>query len=156
MIAKNLARIVATSKNVPGRDWSPVWIPYNKVVDRLTSISFHSNAAQFKEPSNNDPETSWNTGKTLLIRASFSNWYDDGNSQEKHHNANLRFILNSSSEDANNFIRKFQDKTKAPHSKAQVYKVILQSCLEPSKIGFITYSMHTLQVNQLLKKNEGG
>ena len=49
------------------------------------------------------------------------------------------------------FRRHFQDHIKVFHPKAQVWKSNLQTFPEPSKVGFIIYSAHMLQVHHLTK-----
>ena len=47
--------------------------------------------------------------------------------------------------------KKYSRKTIEFYPKAQVCKSKLQSCPEPSKVGDIMYSAHTIQVNDLIK-----
>ena len=45
----------------------------------------------------------------------------------------------------------FQDNIKYSHLKDQVWEDKLQSCLDTSKLGFVIYSAHTFQLNQIVK-----
>ena len=64
---------------------------------------------------------------------------------------NILLILNGSPENINIFRIHFQDAIRAFHLKSQVWKSKLQTCLKPSKVVFIMYIAHTLQVNLLMK-----
>ena len=128
MIAKNLTRIVATSKNGSGKAWDTVWIPYHDGVDGLTSIPFNSNTAWYKDLDKDPPGLSWNNRRALLNIASFSKWDDYGTPQTKPCNVNTQFLFSGSPEDSNILRRQFPKNIKAFHPKAQVWKAKLQSC----------------------------
>ena len=64
-------------------------------------------------------------------------------------------VFNRSPEDVNIFMRQFQDNTKYFHRKSQMWKSKLQSFKYPYKVLFVMYSVHTLQVNQLIKFFKG-
>ena len=63
---------------------------------------------------------------------------------------NILLLMNGSLEDTNLSRRKFQESIRAFHPKAQLWKSKLQSCPEPSKVGFMTYRGNTFQVNLLI------
>ena len=62
-----------------------------------------------------------------------------------------RLIFNGAPEDHNSLRRHIQEYLQEFHPKAQVWKATLQTCLEPSKVGFIMYSENTLQMKLLVK-----
>ena len=63
----------------------------------------------------------------------------------------IRLVFNGSPEDPNTFRRHIQESLKAFNPKSQVRKAKLQTCPDPSKVGFIMYSANNLQVNLLVR-----
>ena len=90
-----------------------------------------------KEPTKDILVLLWNSGRALLYRASFSKWDNDGTNTDKPYNVNVRFIINDLAEDIYTFERLLQEIFQNYSTKAQIWKVKLQSCPDPETFGFI-------------------
>ena len=94
MIAEKVRRMYSNSKNRLVKLCETVCIPYHDEVDGLPPIPFYATKTRTKDPSSSALGISWNNGRSLLDKTSFSRWDDDGTLAYKNHNVNARFLFN--------------------------------------------------------------
>ena len=110
MISETVNIIVFTSKNISGKPWYPVLIPYHDGEDRATYTPFHSNTIIPKYPEKAALGLTWNKIRDLLDISIFNNREEEITPQEKNHNVNSHFLFNGSPEEYSTSIRKFKEK----------------------------------------------
>ena len=139
MVAETIIKLEVSSKNSLGHSWNSVWIPYIEGINGAPTISFVTNTIRYKTTSHQPKGLSWTYGRALIDRSNFSKWDTDGTPTARNRNVNARFMFNGTTEDINNFRRRFQENLMAFLKKSQVRKSKLQSCIEPSKVGHAMY-----------------
>ena len=82
---------------------------------------------------------------------SFIKWDNDGTDISKPQNFDVHFLINDLTEDINTFLRRFQEIIQTYSLEDQVWKAKLKSWPKPAKVGFIMYSVHSLQVKYLVQ-----
>ena len=99
-----------SSKNILGKSWDTVWIPYHDGVNGYISISVPLKTIRSEDPVLAAKRIYWNSRRALLEQANFSKWDNDGTPTDGNQSVNKRFILNGTKEDVNIFRKKLQQK----------------------------------------------
>ena len=103
MITMTVSRVISTSSNGLRKPWGPVWVSYHDGVDGTDPIPLYKKGIRTKYPIKDALGPSWNSGRSLLDRASFIKWDTDITGTAKLQNINVRFLINGMTEEINKF-----------------------------------------------------
>ena len=147
MMDETIRKVAASSKNILGRSWETVWIPYHEGVNTPYPLSISTNYRTSRQDIPEVKFLSWTYGRYLPDRGNFIKWETDRHRSARIRNINARFMFNGTEKYINSFRQMFQENLKDFHNKSQFCRSKLQSFPYPSSVGHVIYYANNILIH---------